>query len=190
MADRGDYTARRAAIGDKGPNSQIPARRVRSLQVWVELGLQTARRLVVIPVLMLILSAAAAFVSGIVLLIAALGHIMRHALPAGSQSGPLLILEAFLVGGALIIAGAGLYQLFVSETWIEALRRHLPRWLIIRDLADFSARMIPMLALIAVGGFASAAAGLHSERSIVILGAAVALVIAALAMLLRFGRDR
>ena len=47
-----------------------------------------------------------------------------------------------------------------------------------------------MLALIMVGGFVSAAAGLHSGRDILFLGGAVALVIAALTVFQRFSSDR
>ncbi|MGI8447944.1 MAG: YqhA family protein [Streptosporangiaceae bacterium] len=145
MAEDGDYVTRRAH-GDEGPNGQVPAHWVRPLQIWVEWGLRTSRGLVVIAVLMLILSAAAAFAFGTTLLIAVLGQV---ALPAGGRIGLFLVPEAFLVGAALIIAGAGFYQLFVSDIWMGGLRRHLPRWLVIRDLADFSARMISMLVLIA-----------------------------------------
>lgn len=143
-----------------------------------------------IPVLTLILSAAAAFVSGTVLLIAALGQVVRHGLPVGGRSGLFLVLEVYLVGATLIIAGAGFYQLSVSQTLMGGLLRHLPRWLMIGDLADFSARMISMLALVAVGGFVSAAAGLPSGRDILFLGAAVALVIAALTVFQRSGSGR
>lgn len=143
-----------------------------------------------IPVLMVILSAAAAFVSGTVLLIAALGQMVRHGLPVGGRSGLFLVLEIYLVGATLIIAGAGFYQLFVSEALTGGLPRHLPRWLTIHDLADFGTRMISMLALIMVGGFVSAAAGLHSGRDILFLGGAVALVIAALTVFQRFSSDR
>ncbi len=143
-----------------------------------------------IPVLMLTLSAAAAFVSGTTLLIAALGQVVRHGLPLGGPSGIFLVLEVYLVGATLIIAGAGFYQLFVSQALMGGLLRHLPRWLTIRDLADFSARMTSMLALVAVGGFVSAAAGLRNGRDILFLGAAVALVIAALTVFQRFGGDR
>lgn len=151
--------------------------------------MQAARGLVVIPVLMLILSAAAVFVSGSVLLIWAPSQIMGHAQPVG-RSGLFLVPETFLVGTALTIAGAGFYQLFVSETWRGGLHRHLPRWLVIHDLADFTARLIPLLALIAVGGFVSAAGGSRSGPGILLLGAAVALVIVALSAFLRSGSDR
>lgn len=155
----------------------------------MESGLQAARGLVVIPVLMLILSAAAVFVSGTVLLIRAFSQMMRHALPVG-RSGLFLVPETFLVGTALIIAGTAFYQLFVSETWMAELRRHLPQWLVIRALADFTARLIPLLALIAVGGFVSAAGGSRSGPGILLLGGAVALVIVALSAFLRSGSDR
>ena len=143
-----------------------------------------------IPVLMLIFSAAAAFASGTVLLIAALGQVVRHGLPAGGRSALLLVPEAFLVGATLIIAGAGFSQLSVSQTLMGRLLRHLPRWLMIRELADFSTRMISMLTLVAVGGFVSAAAGLRNGRDILFLGAAVALVVAALTVFQRCGSGR
>ena len=101
----------------------------------------------------------------------------------------LLLTDLFLVGATLMIAAFGFYDLFVTR--IDAVDRslRLPGWLRMRDLNDLKARVVSMIILVAAVTFVdvvveSRDGGLDTFY----LGAAVALVIAALTVFLYFGR--
>jgi uncharacterized membrane protein YqhA len=139
----------------------------------------------------LAVSAVVAFADGTALLIGAIGHMARHTFPAGNNARLFFLAQgAFLVSVMLIIAAAGFYQLLVSDTSVGRPRGYLPCWLLIRDWADLSARIIPILALVSVACFAATAASFHNGLDVVFLGAAIAMVVAALAVFVRFGSDR
>jgi uncharacterized membrane protein YqhA len=64
----------------------------------------------------------------------------------------------------------------------------LPGWLRMHDLNDLKARVISMIILVAAVTFVDVAVESKGELNTLYLGAAVAVVIAALTAFLRFGR--
>jgi uncharacterized membrane protein YqhA len=64
----------------------------------------------------------------------------------------------------------------------------LPAWLKMHDLNDLKARVVSMIILVAAVAFVDVAVQSESSPNTLYLGAAVALVIAALTAFLRFGR--
>ena len=99
----------------------------------------------------------------------------------------LLLTDLFLVGATLMIAAFGLYDLFITRIDTGPSLR-LPAWLRMHDLNDLKARVISMIILVAAVTFVDVAVGSKAELNTLYLGAAVALVIAALTAFLRFGR--
>ena len=86
-----------------------------------------------------------------------------------------------------MIAAFGLYDLFVTRIDAGPSLR-VPAWLRMHDLNDLKARVISMIILVAAVAFVDVAVESKAELNTLYLGAAVALVIAALTAFLRFGR--
>lgn len=146
-----------------------------------------SRLLVMIPVIVSILAALGAFAYGTDLFILAIGDVASAALPAGHKIGQLMvIIDLFLIGATLLIAGFGFYELFIDRigdengTW-------LPKWLQMRDLNDLKARVIAMIVLIASVDFVEVLVDSTDGNHILERGVGVALVIGALTAFIRLG---
>jgi uncharacterized membrane protein YqhA len=147
--------------------------------------------LVMVPIAVLVISAAAAFIYGTGLLIWSLVEIIPHPFPVGHKIGLfLLVVDLFLVGATLLIAAIGFYELFISRIDVGGARASMPNWLVMRDLNDLKARVVSMLVLVAAVSFVDVVVDFPGGRDILFLGGAVALVIGALTAFLRFGTSR
>ena len=146
------------------------------------------RLVVVIPVIVLLLSALASFVYGTDVFIRSVASVVDEPQVTSHNLGFLLLLtDLFLVGATLMIAAFGLYDLFITRIDTGPSLR-LPAWLRMHDLNDLKARVISMIILVAAVTFVDVAVQSKAELNTLYLGAAVALVIAALTAFLRFGR--
>lgn len=174
------------------PRQAEPVRsRARSAERWFEWALQLSRGLVLVPVVVLVISAAAAFLYGTGLLIWAMVEVIPHPFPVADRIGLfLLVVDLFLVGATLLIAAIGFYELFISRVDPAGSRTGLPGWLIMHDLNDLKARVVSMLILVAAVSFVDVVVHFGGGHDILYLGGAVALVIAALTAFLRFGTTR
>jgi len=172
---------------DHGEPDPVPAR-------WpgpgLERSLVLSRSLVLIPVVVLTLAGAGAFVYGAALFVHSAAEIIGHPFPVGNKIGLfLLVVDLFLVGATMLIAAIGFYELFISH--VSADRQHgLPDWLVMRDLDDLKARVVSMLVMVAAASFVNVVVDFHGGHDILFLGSAVAVVIAALTLFLRLGAGR
>lgn len=88
--------------------------------------------------------------------------------------------DAFLLGTVLYIVALGLYELFVDPDL------PMPGWLRIETLDDLKERMIGVIIVMLAVTFAGYIVEWDGDTNILYLGAAVALVIAALGFVLAF----
>jgi uncharacterized membrane protein YqhA len=136
----------------------------------------------------LVLSGLGAFVYGTAYFIHAVVLVSEHPFPAKDNLGLFLIdLDMFLIGATLLIIAVGFYALSFDSGAPDADRPPVPRWLDVRDLDDMKVRIIAMLVLISLTTFVDLVVDFHGGRDILFLGAAVALVIAAVTLFLAFG---
>jgi uncharacterized membrane protein YqhA len=197
MADpprEGDGTSPTGGTGDEpslpaaAVERSTPERTGPGLGSGVEQVLGLFRVVVVLPVIVLLLSALASFAYGTVVFVRSVAGVVEDAQVTTHNLGFLLLLtDLFLVGATLMIAAFGLYELFIGEigpgrSW------GLPGWLRMHDLNDLKARVVSMVVLVAAVTFTDVAVEARSDLETLYLGAAVALVIAALTAFLRFGR--
>lgn len=178
--------------GHQGPRPPGRSPRTQGIAARFEVGferlLELSRIVVLAPVVVLVLSGIGAFAYGTDVFVASIPSVIEDPLPVGSKVGYFLVeIDLFLVGATMIIAAFGFYELFISK--IDARERGgtLPRWLEMRDLNDLKARVISMLILLAAVTFVDVVLELKHGLDILYLGAAVALVIGALTVYLRFG---
>lgn len=187
MSDLGEKAAR----GTDDPGTTGPAGSGGSVERWFERGLQLSRGLILIPVIVLVISALAAFTYGAGLLIWSLMEVIPHPFPVGHKLGLFLLdIDLFLVGATLLICAIGFYELFISKVDLGGSGSAMPTWLVIRDLNDLKARVVSMLVLVAAVSFVDVVVGFSGGHDILYLGGGVALVIAALTAFLRFGTGR
>lgn len=88
------------------------------------------------------------------------------------------MIDIFLIGVILLIVGLGLYQLFIDEN-IE-----LPDWLAVHNLDQLKHKLIGVVSVVLGVTFLTAAADWEGGHDILYLGAAIALVLFALVVLL------
>ena len=174
-----------------GQGPETPAgRRSDRLQARFEQGLSLSRVLIVAPVIVLLLSAVASFAYGTVVFVRSVTGIVDDTRLTAKNLGFLLLLtDLFLVGATLMIAGFGLYELFISRIDAGGPGMRLPGWLQMNDLNDLKARVISMIILVAAVTFVDVVVEFKGGLDTFYLGAGVALVIAALTAFLRFGRQ-
>lgn len=158
-----------------------------SLEKAFEWSLDLSRGLVIIPVVVLVLAAAGAFVYGTFVFVHSVSEVVDHPLPVGSQVGLFLVdVDLFLIGATLLIAAIGLYELFISRVDVGSAPR-MPRWLEMRDLNDLKARVIAMIILVVTVSFAELVVDVANSRQILEVGGGVAVVVTALTVFLRYG---
>jgi len=181
----GAATAEAAGAGAPraGPG---PAR----LEHSFERALSLSRIVVVVPVVVLVLAAVSSFVLGTDVFIRSVTNFVENPELTSHNLGFLLLLtDLFLVGATLMIAAFGFYELFVARIDAGDPSLRLPGWLRMRDLNDLKARVISMIILVAAVTFVDVVVeSKDGGLTTFYLGAAVALVIAALTAFLHFGK--
>jgi uncharacterized membrane protein YqhA len=167
---------------DQGPWPRLEGRFERALSL--------SRVVIIIPVIVLLLSAMASFVYGTDVFVRSVTSFVEKPELTSHNLGFLLLLtDLFLVGATLMIAAFGFYELFIGRIDTDGPGMRLPGWLKMDDLNDLKARVISMIILVAAVTFTDVAVeskggGLNT----LYLGTAVAVVIAALTAFLRFGK--
>jgi len=184
-AEDGSSEPEAAAAGGSGAGNTRPR-----LETRFEQALSLSRIVVVVPVIVLLLSAISSFAYGTDVFVRSIWRVVDDPELTSHNLGFLLLLtDLFLVGATLMIAGFGFYDLFITR--IDTGDRpslRLPAWLRMHDLNDLKARVISMIILVASVSFADVAVESKGGLNTLYLGAAVALVIAALTAFLRFVR--
>jgi uncharacterized membrane protein YqhA len=152
--------------------------------------LALSRIIVIIPVVVLLVSATAAFVYGTEVFVASIAGVFETR-AVGEKLGVFLTeVDLFLIGATLIIAAIGLYELFIARIDPANLRRPMPAWLEMKDLNDLKARVIAMIILVCAVTFTDVLLEFgHNELEILYLAAGVAIFIIALTIFLRYGSD-
>ena len=170
-----------------GPPRGAPGRR---LERGVERARSRSRVVGVVPVVVLVLAAISSFALGTEIFVRSVASFVEESHLTAHNLGFLLLLtDLFLVGATLMIAAFGFYDLFVTRIDAGEGALRLPGWLRMRDLNDLKARVISMIILVAAVTFVDVVVETKDGGlSTFYLGAAVALVIAALTVFLRFGR--
>jgi uncharacterized membrane protein YqhA len=154
-----------------------------------EQALSLSRVVVIVPVIVLILSAFSSFAYGTDIFVRSVRRVVEDPELTSHNLGFLLLLtDLFLVGATLMIAGFGFYDLFVTRIHVDSPSLRLPEWLRMHDLNDLKARVISMVILVAAVTFVDVVVDSGGGLNTFYLGAAVALVIAALTAFLHFAR--
>jgi uncharacterized membrane protein YqhA len=171
--------------GDGSPEGRWPR-----LEAGFERGLSLFRIVVIVPVIVLLLSALASFVYGTDVFVRSVTNFVEKPQLTSHNLGFLLLLtDLFLVGATLMIAAFGFYELFIGRIDADGPGMRLPGWLKMHDLNDLKARVISMIILVAAVTFTDVVVESKARLDTFYLGAGVALVIAALTAFLRYGRD-
>jgi len=154
-----------------------------------EQGLSLSRVVIIVPVVVLLLSAMASFAYGTDVFVRSIIRVVDDPQLTSHNLGFLLLLtDLFLVGATLMIAAFGFYDLFIGRIGASGSGARLPGWLRIQDLDDLKARVISMIVLVAAVSFVVVAVESKSGLDTLYLGVGVAVVIVALTGFLRFGR--
>jgi uncharacterized membrane protein YqhA len=179
-----------AATAERNPADTSPVE-----NPWPRLGrgfeqaLSLSRIVVIVPVIVLLLSAMASFAYGTDVFVRSIIRVVDDPQLTSHNLGFLLLLtDLFLVGATLMIAAFGFYDLFIGRIGASGSGARLPGWLRIQDLDDLKARVISMIVLVAAVSFVVVAVESKSGLDTLYLGVGVAVVIVALTGFLRFGR--
>jgi len=177
--------------GDEAPPAEVPppAKRWSEPGDRFERALSLSRIVIIVPVIVLLLAAIASFAYGTDVFVRSVTSFVKNPELTSHNLGFLLLLtDLFLVGATLMIAGFGLYELFITRIDAPDPGKQLPAWLRMHDLNDLKARVISMIILVAGVTFVDVVVESKSALNTLYLGAAVAVVIAALTAFLRFGK--
>lgn len=173
-----------SGVSNPEPGNPGPSRPGRQ---GFERMLAASRMLVLIPVVFLLIDAAASFLYGCFVLITTATEVVDTPSRVGGILGRfLIVMDTYLVGATLMIAAFGFYSLFIGGD--ESGKDVLPKWLQMHDIEDLKARVVSMLILVAAITFVDVAVETRDEHSLFWLGLGIAVVIAALTAFLRFGR--
>lgn len=174
------------------PAASTPERQRQRFENLFEFGLVVSRGLVLIPVLVLVVAAAGAFVYGTAVFVDAVVTTVHHPFPVGHKVASLmLVIDFFLVGATMLIAAIGFYELFISKVDPGKAGLGLPTWLEMRDLDDLKARVLSMIILVAAVSFVDVLVDFRGGNDVFYLGAGVALVVGSLTAFLRLAsKDR
>jgi uncharacterized membrane protein YqhA len=179
--------------GEPGSRDARPAdgSRLPGPQRAFERALALSRLLVLIPVIFLLLDAAASFVYGADILIRTLTEVVGVPAHVGARLGRfLVVMDTFFVGVTLMILAFGFYELFVITKEREGNRYWLPGWLHMHDIEDLKARVVSMLILVAAITFVDRLVESKNEQEILFLGAGISIVIVGLTAFLWIGRSK
>jgi uncharacterized membrane protein YqhA len=156
-----------------------------------ERALALSRLIVLIPVVFLMLDAAASFVYGADILIRTLTEVIGVPSHVGARLGRfLVVMDTFLVGVTLMILAFGFYELFVITREHEGHRYWLPPWLQMHDIEDLKARVVSMLILVAAITFVDRLVESKDKQEVLFLGVGISVVIAGLTAFLWIGRSK
>jgi uncharacterized membrane protein YqhA len=159
------------------------------LGIRFERALSLSRVVVVVPVIVLLLSAIASFAYGTDVFVRSVTNVVDDPQLTSHNLGFLLLLtDLFLIGATLMIAAFGFYDLFIGRTGASGTGAKLPGWLRMHDLNDLKARVISMIILVAAVSFVDDVVESKGGLDTLYLGVGVAVVIAALTAFLHFGR--
>ena len=173
-----------SVVSDSEPGNPRPSRPGKQ---GFERMLAASRMLVLIPVVFLLVDAAASFLYGCFVLITTVTDVVHTPSRVGGILGRfLIVMDTYLVGATLMIAAFGFYSLFIGGD--QEGKDVMPKWLRMHDIEDLKARVVSMLILVAAITFVDVAVETHDEHSLFWLGLGIAVVIAALTAFLRFGR--
>jgi uncharacterized membrane protein YqhA len=149
-------------------------------------GLLHSRWLIVVPVVVLLLSAVGAFVYGAGLFVHDVTEIAAHPLHVAGNIGRfLVVVDLMLIGATLLIAAVGFFELFIGR--VEHGASRLPGWLVMSDLNELKARVIAMAILVMTVTFVEEVVDQVSGPRALEFGGGVAVVILALTAFLRYG---
>jgi len=104
--------------------------------------------------------------------------------PSAAKAFAVAMIEAvdvFLIAIALYIIGLGFYSLFIDD------QVSLPKWLKFGNLEDLKANLVSVIVAVLAVMFLRQAIASYTEEPFILFAAAVALVIAALTLFLRWG---
>jgi uncharacterized membrane protein YqhA len=183
MADAPREEGGAGAPPDQGPWPRLEGR--------FEQALSLTRVVVIVPVIVLLLSALASFVYGTDVFVRSVtSFVARPELTSHNLGFLLLLTDLFLVGATLMIAAFGFYELFIGRIDTDGPGMRLPGWLKMDDLNDLKARVISMIILVAAVTFVDVVVETEPNGGLntFYLGSGVAVVIAALTAFMRFGR--
>ena len=142
-------------------------------------ALGVSRFLIVVPVLGSLLAATTLVIYGgleavnLVLATLAEGEVSRKGAKALAIEF-IEIVDLFLLGTVFYIVALGLYELFIDQNV------RLPAWLEIRTLDDLKNKLVAVVIVVLGVLFLGHVVGWDGERDLLGLGAAIALVVAAL----------
>ena len=158
-----------------------------ALQAVFERFLSLSRLLALIPVVFLLLDAAASFIYGTDIMVRSLTGLIGEPAQIGGRLGVfLIVMDTFLVGATLMVAAFGFYELFITR--IPGRWYRLPRWLRMHDLEDLKARVTSMLILVVAITFVDRTVESHDEQEVLFLGLGISIIIVALTLFLWFGK--
>jgi len=148
--------------------------------------LAACRFLLVIPVVGCVLLTAGVVIMGIGRIVTAGAELLRTGDFSAKASKTMAlavieIIDLFLVGTVAYIAAVGLYKLFISNAEVE-----LPMRLKIENLKDLEDKIIGVIVAALAVAFLGQAAGSSGSDALLNYGGGIALVIAALALFVRF----
>jgi uncharacterized membrane protein YqhA len=156
-----------------------------------ERALALSRLIVLIPVVFLMLDAAASFVYGADILIRTLTEVVGGPGHVGARLGRfLVVMDTFLVGVTLMILAFGFYELFVITKEPAGGKYWLPGWLQMHDIEDLKARVVSMLILVAAITFVDRLVESKNTQEVLFLGVGVSIIIVALTAFLWIGRSK
>jgi uncharacterized membrane protein YqhA len=154
-----------------------------------EQGLSLSRVVVIVPVIVLLLSAMASFAYGTDVFVRSVANVVDDPQLTSHNLGFLLLLtDLFLIGATLMVAAFGFYDLFIGRISASGPGVQLPGWLRMHDLNDLKARVISMVILVAAVTFVDEVVESRGGLDILYLGVGVGVVVAALTAFLHFGR--
>jgi uncharacterized membrane protein YqhA len=140
-----------------------------------------------VPVAFLLLSALASFVYAVAILVNTIGQASGHPFPVGHHIGSLLLeFDLFLIGATALISALGFYELFIGDIRVGG-RDLLPAWLAMHDLNELKSRVVSMIVLVLAVTFAEEAVDSPEPLHLLEFGGAIAVVIIALTVFLRWG---
>ncbi|HBG47694.1 MAG TPA: hypothetical protein DDW94_12015 [Deltaproteobacteria bacterium] len=111
--------------------------------------LSNSRYLVIIPVAVSLLAAAAAFIWGGYRTVSVIAHLVSTigTMEEGHAIIELIpIMDTFLIATALLIFALGMYELFIGEV-------DFPEWLVVHDLHDLKAKLGSVIILVMAVAF-------------------------------------
>jgi uncharacterized membrane protein YqhA len=147
--------------------------------------LRACRLLVVLPIVVLALSAVAAFVETCYLLVSVIGSAIQAPNDTGKFAiGLVKVIDVVLIGIVLFIVAVGLEELFMGGL---AARRTawLPSWLAIHSLDDLKELVLSTLVLVVVVTFVDAVVSSAGNLQVLELGGATGAIVVAIAIYLR-----